>query len=62
MPIRSGLFGFIEQSAGRVPYKLEVDYDATSGFAKRIDYDGHELIADDEFQYELTDFRAGAPD
>lgn len=58
----TGLFGFIEQSAKRDPHKLEVEYDARFGFPRRIDYDGHEMIADDEFQYELTDFRAGSPD
>lgn len=58
----AGLFSFIEQSADRDPHKLEVDYDASSGFPRWIEYDGHEMIADDEFQYELTDFRAGPPD
>lgn len=57
-----GLFRFIEQSAEREPHKLEVEYDARFGFPRRIDYDGHEMIADDEFQYELTDFRTGRLD
>ncbi|MDX1552811.1 MAG: DUF6174 domain-containing protein [Marinobacter sp.] len=57
-----GLFHFIEQSAQRVPHKLEVEYDTRFGFPRRIDYDGHEMIADDEFQYELTDFSAGDAD
>lgn len=56
----SGLFGFIEQSAKRDPHKLEVEYDSRFGFPRRIDYDGHEMIADDEFQYQLTDFSAGS--
>lgn len=57
-----GLFGFIEQSAERDPHRLEVEFDARFGFPRRIDYDGHKMIADDEFQYELTDFRAVGPD
>ncbi len=56
----TGLFGFIERSAKRDPHKLEVEYDTRFGFPRRIDYDGHEMIADDEFQYQLTDFSAGA--
>lgn len=56
----NGLFGFIEQSAKRDPHKLEVEYDSRFGFPRLIDYDGHEMIADDEFQYRLTDFSAGA--
>lgn len=55
-----GLFEFIEQSTQRKVYKLNVDYDALYGFPRRIDYDGHEMMADDEYQYELSDFRAGA--
>ncbi len=58
----AGLFRFIEQSAERDPHKLEVEYDPGFGFPRHIDYDGHEMIADDEFQYELTDFRAGEAD
>jgi hypothetical protein len=57
-----GLFRFIEQSAERDPHKLEVEYDTRFGFPRRIDYDGHEMIADDEFQYELTDFSVGDAD
>ncbi|HIO31435.1 DUF6174 domain-containing protein [Marinobacter salarius] len=58
----AGLFLFIEQSAAKDPHRLEVVYDARYGFPRRIDYDGHEMIADDEFQYELSDFRAGGAD
>ncbi len=55
-----GLFEFIEHSTQRDVHKLNVDYDARYGFPRYIDYDGHEMIADDEYQYELSDFRAGA--
>ncbi|MCK7551091.1 MULTISPECIES: DUF6174 domain-containing protein [Marinobacter] len=58
----AGLFQFIAESAKRDPYKLEVEYDSHFGFPRRIDYDGHPMIADDELQYELTDFRVNAPD
>lgn len=58
----AGLFRFIETSAERDPHKLEVEYDSSFGFPRRIDYDGHQMIADDEFQYELTDFRAAGAD
>lgn len=54
-----GLFEFISQSTQRGVYKLNVDYDTRYGFPRRIDYDGHEMMADDEYQYELSDFRAG---
>ena len=57
-----GLFRFIQQSAEREPHQLEVEYDARFGFPRFIDYDGHEMIADDEFQYRLTDFSAGEAD
>ncbi|MFT7338195.1 MAG: hypothetical protein ACI92B_001525 [Marinobacter maritimus] len=56
----AGLFAFIEQSEQREVHKLNVDYDPRFGFPRRIDYDGHEMIADDEYQYELSDFQAGA--
>lgn len=55
-----GLFEFISQATQRDVYKLNVDYDTRYGFPKSIDYDGHEMMADDEYQYELSDFRAGA--
>lgn len=55
----AGLFRFIRQSAEREPHKLEVEYDPRFGYPRHIDYDGHERIADDEFRYELTDFRTG---
>ena len=55
-----GLFEFIEQSEQREVHKLNVDYDPRLGFPRRIDYDGHEMIADDEYQYELSDFQAGS--
>lgn len=58
----AGLFQFIAQSAKRDPHKLEVDYDAHFGFPRRIDYDGHPMIADDELRYELMDFRVSSPD
>lgn len=58
----AGLFLFIEQSAAKDPHRLEVVYDARYGFPRRIDYDGHEMIADDSFQYELSGFRAGGTD
>lgn len=58
----TGLFRFIEQAKKRNPHKLEVDYDASYGYPRRIDYDGHQMIADDEFRYELTDFRVSSPD
>lgn len=57
-----GLFRFIEKSTDRDPHKLDVQYDPGFGFPRHIDYDGHEMLADDEFQYELTDFRAGEAD
>lgn len=57
-----GLFQFIGQSAAKDPHRLEVEYDARYGFPRHILYDGREMIADDEFQYELSDFRAGGPD
>lgn len=53
-----GLFEFISQSAQRNVHKLDVDYDTDFGFPRSIDYDGHEMMADDEYQYELLDFRA----
>ncbi|WP_417513190.1 DUF6174 domain-containing protein [Marinobacter sp.] len=56
----AGLFEFIEQSEQRKVHKLNVDYDPHYGFPRRIDYDGHEMIADDEYQYELSDFQAGS--
>lgn len=56
----AGLFEFIEQAVQREVHKLNVDYDARYGFPRRIDYDGHEMIADDEYQYELSDFQADA--
>lgn len=58
----SGFFRFIEQSETRDPHRLDVEYDPRFGFPRRIDYDGHEMIADDEYQYELSDFRAGGAD
>lgn len=58
----AGFFRFIEQSAAKNPHQLEVEYDPRYGFPRRILYDGHEMIADDEFQYELSDFRAGGTD
>lgn len=58
----AGLFRFIETSSARDPHRLKVEYDASFGFPHHIDYDGHKMIADDEFQYELTDFRAGEAD
>ncbi|MBL3555497.1 MULTISPECIES: DUF6174 domain-containing protein [Marinobacter] len=58
----AGVFRFIETSAARKPHKLEVEYDPSFGFPRRIKYDGHEMIADDEIQYTLTDFSAGDSD
>lgn len=55
-----GLFGFIRQAQERDPHKLEVTYDARLGFPTRIIYDGHPMIADDERQYQLTDFKTDA--
>lgn len=56
----AGLFEFISQAMQRNVHKLVVDYDAGYGFPRHIDYDGHEMIADDEYQYKLSDFEAGA--
>ncbi|EDM48116.1 DUF6174 domain-containing protein [Marinobacter algicola] len=57
-----GLLQFIEQSSARNPHRLEVAYDPRYGFPRHILYDGHKMIADDEFRYELSDFRAGGTD
>lgn len=54
-----GLFEFIDKAQRREAHKLEVSYDRQYGFPKRIDYDGHPMIADDERQYRLTDFDPG---
>ena len=53
------LFRFIEDALDREAHVLEVSYDAHYGFPVRIKYDGHEMIADDERQYRLTDFKPG---
>ncbi|WP_309043687.1 DUF6174 domain-containing protein [Marinobacter sediminicola] len=55
-----GMFRFIERAERRDVHRLKVDYDPRYGFPVYIDYDGHEMIADDEYQYELSDFQRGA--
>ena len=55
-----GLFQFIAEAESRDAHKLEVSYDRQYGFPTLINYDGHPMIADDERQYRLTKFDAGA--
>ncbi|WP_298449030.1 DUF6174 domain-containing protein [uncultured Marinobacter sp.] len=54
-----GLFRFIERAEQGEVHRLTVDYDPRYGFPVYIDYDGHQMIADDEYQYELSDFQRG---
>jgi hypothetical protein len=51
-----GLFRFVAEAERREAQTLEVTYDPRYGFPTFINYDGHEMIADDERQYRLSDF------
>lgn len=53
----AGLFDVIER-AGRTAAELRVVYDAGYGFPTELFIDGDRRIADDEFTYRLSDFRA----
>lgn len=55
-----GLFQFIEEASSREAETLEVAYDVDYGFPRSINYDGHKMIADDERQYRLSDFKPGS--
>lgn len=52
-----GLFRFIEEAERKEVETLEVSYDSNYGFPTFINYDGHAMIADDERQYRLSDFK-----
>lgn len=50
-----GLFAFIADAQRRQVERLDVSYHPRYGYPTVIAYDGHAMIADDEFSYRLSD-------
>jgi hypothetical protein len=51
------LFDFIEWAQRNQPHILVVRYHAQLGYPERVRYDGHARIADDEFEFVITELK-----
>jgi hypothetical protein len=51
------IFQFLKQTLATHPDKIEVTFDETMGYAVRVFVDPRSDITDDEFYFELTDFK-----
>jgi hypothetical protein len=60
-PTVDELFKTIEQAIKRDPYRLKVKYNPHYGYPEQIDVDYDKNIADDEFHYQVSDFKLAEP-
>jgi hypothetical protein len=55
------LFAFVQAAIDRPAQKIRVEYDATKGFPREIEYDGAAQVADDEVVFSVSDVHPITP-